>query len=219
MSDRELLRAVGILGLAAGMIAMSRWHASPPTRGWRAQFTAAAKSVHFTADRPPEADSGLRADLAIPEAVLNLRIAVPRTADTSQAGRLVFRITSDRGYPRLGLARGINYVWQDGVGARSRLLVIPADTNADIHWLTVKPHRHLIAPRNMPRLLMLSSKSSYGQQFQILPESVEGGTCSRCDSQWCIAKDTSPHLRQVALAPVDSMRRYFKRLRIRWVAR
>ena len=215
MGTLRSLRALGMFAGAVGIMASSRWMTSAKP-SWRAQFTVAASNLRLTAARLPTADSGLRRDAKVPRPLSQLRISVPQKRDTGQTGTLAFVITSKTGYPRLGIAPGKNYFWRDFVGGQWRLLVIPADTLAPTHWLRLQPHSHLPPQDGLPRLLMLGSTSTYGTQFEIRAESVEGGTCMGCGGMgWCISHDTQPGPRVTAL-PSDEIAAYFRRHGVRW---
>ena len=56
-------------------------------------------------------------------------------------GRVIARIRSTDGYPRLGLASGVNYVWRDSASGPSlgstRMLVVPERLDRPMKWLLV----------------------------------------------------------------------------------
>lgn len=220
MRARVSLSVGGLLVVSVATIAPLRWRDTPPPPSWRVQFATAAAKIRFTVDKMPERDSGLRADVRVPAPVRNMRIAYPQAPDTADQGRLEFRITSATGYPRLGIAPGVNYVWKDRLGGAVRLLVIPANPSKSVHWLTLHPHTHL-PPMNAPRLLIASASSTYGMQLGIHADSIFALSCTRCDMSWCISNDTSASesAKAAALPSMDAIAAYFRRHRIDVAAR
>ena len=239
MGVSRLTKIASTVAVCAAAVGTARWSAiqEPSSTEWRARFAQAALKIPFDKDLPPQFDSAVAPAANVPRSLLNMRIAVARTRDSGRTARIDFRITSDSGYPRLGIAPGINYVWKDFVDGHMRLLVIPADLRYATHWLVVQSHTHAPAVR-VTRLvigfdsLTDSVKSTKGGLRMInnsrnLPESPKmkalAFTCTDgCDPDrplsWCSSRDTA--LFRIALpAPVETFARYFARNRVAWERR
>ena len=215
MNASRAVRLAGLVGLAGALIGMSRQrHAEPLPANWRLVFRQAALQIPFDSDRSPERDSSKALSIEAQNQISDLRIAAARTTDTGRVGRIDSRITSRIGYPDLGIAPGVNYVWKDFVNGRMRLLVIPADTGWKMHWLIVRSHNH--APAPWPRLVVVTDAATTGQS------SVQAYRICNCTTNctppmsWCNACDTS-HVRLAA--PVDAFRQYFARNKVAWIQR
>src|SRR5690242_17687926 len=142
MRTLRWVRTGAVLALAFAIIGTARWRAAQSPPNWRAEFAEAVLKIPFGEDRSPMLESGVPRDIAIPDSIADLKVAAARTRDTSRGGRILFRISSDKGYAPLGIAPGLNYLWGDMVHGKTRLLVIPRDPKANIHWLDVRPHPH-----------------------------------------------------------------------------
>jgi hypothetical protein len=70
-------------------------------------------------------------------------ITISTASQTSSAGRVpgnkfIYRLTSSDPYPRMGLARGVNYIWRDTSSDRAGeygTLVVPKDGSSPMVWL------------------------------------------------------------------------------------
>jgi hypothetical protein len=223
MMSPRLLRASGLLvGIVA--VTASAWRSARPPQqppaNWRSRFIKAALQIPFDSDRVPVRDSGLAAD-AYPKDAPPMWIAVPRTLDTGRVARIESRITSDKPYPRLGIAAGVNYVWSEFVGDTLRQLVIPVDTNVPTHWLVFRPHPHA-PPKRAPRLVVYkvppdSQAKSRGGKAPIVTTYAIGKCTPYCPSPqpWCIAGDTTKLRAAAAMLPsYSAIRQYFARNKV-----
>src|SRR5262249_9475900 len=189
---------------------------------WRHKFRQAALQIPFDKDLPPQRDDTAEVPMnKVPPRLANLRIALARTSDAGQAGRIVSRITSDSGYPRLGIAPGVNYVWSDVVRGRMRLLIIPADTNFKTYWLAVgNGHTH---PPNVhvARLVLVRVESTTptgrgNAEIETVADYCTDWEC-RPSASWCTARDTVP-TGELSLAkpPIDAITQYSGRNKVAW---
>lgn len=211
MNASRALRLAGLIGMAGAAIGMSRRRHPEPPATWRLQFTQAALQIPFDSERSPERDSTAALSIEAQNRVSDLRIASAITPDTGQVSRIDSRITSRVGYPDLGLAPGVNYVWKDFVKGRMRLLVIPADTSWKMHWLIVRSHSH--APARWPRLVVVADNATTSQSSARTFRICNCTTNCSPPMSWCNACDTS---RVSLAAPVDAFRQYFARNQVAW---
>ena len=210
-------RIIGVVAAITVTVAgTTRWRADQRPSDWRARFTQAALQIPFEKDRPPEGDTLLR-DAQPSGALGRFRIASARTRDTSRAGGIGFRITSDTAYPRLGIAQGVNYVWKDVAGGKTRFLMIPADTAKPAYWLSVRPHAHPRLAATSRLVLVMSPNRTGGSSTR----SIEAEVCGECKDNplaWCNARDTTRST-DVVSAPVSEITRYFARNHVAFLQR
>ena len=216
MRIHGLLYAAGLI--ATTVIVIGSLHRQPvqPSANWRAGFTAAASHLKFDSDRYPVPDDGVPRN-AYPADAPKITIATAMTRDTGRVGHIESRITSDKPYPRLGIARGINYVWKDVSREGARQLIIPADTTYPVHWLRLAPHAHAPPPNGAPRLLVVrvdvpkTHNPNPPPPDSLPPHSTYAlATCSNC-THWCIARDTLHTFSPVGPAVVEAIRAHFAR--------
>ena len=203
-------RIIGVVAaITMTVVGTTRWHGSESPSDWRTRFTQAALQIPFDKDLPPERDTLLPREAKLPEGFQRFRIATARTRDTSRAGGISFRITSDTTYPRLGIVQGVNYVWKDVARGKTRFLMIPADPAKPVHWLVVNSHPHpsttvtsrfVVGARDM--------KGKDGRSVQTVL--AEAWICVECKSGWCNARDTVKD-EEFSAAPVSEITRYFAR--------
>ena len=222
MSAPQLLGAAGLIVTAVAIHA--GWQPSPPQQlpaDWHERFRAAALQIPFDSNRVPIPDSGLPRG-AYPKGAPKMTIAGVKTIDTGQVGRVVLRITSDSAYPRLGIASGVNYVWQDFKNGKPRQFVIPADTGLPERSLVVTVHYHPKVPK-WPRLRVVERQAPGtamrpGEQ----PQTVYALTlCVRCSRPggWCTSGDTTRSRVMIDLATLESIKAYFARNKVVWASR
>ena len=192
-------------------------------RDWRARFTKAALQIPFDSEQAPAAESGLPPD-AYPAKVPRMTIALARTRDSGRVAGIESRITSSDSFPRLGIARGVNYVWREFVNDTLRQLMIPADTSKPVHWLAFSPHKHA-PPKRGARLVVVDSLSLVGRTLapgtKRLPTLMIGKCTPDCPYEpWCIARDTT-FSRVLAKTPLSypALQQYFARNTVVWTAR
>jgi hypothetical protein len=207
-------RIIGIVGaITVTVVGTTRWRAVESPSDWRARFTQAALQIPFDNDVPPERDSMLPRDARMPEGFSRFRMAAARTRDTSRAGGIGVRITSDTGYPRLGIAPGVNYVWKDVTKGKTRLLIIPADTAKPVHWLVVTSHLHPTTRATSRFIIGVDAKKLKGRQSGRALYADEAWICIECKDDpmtWCKARDTVDS-KEAMSAPVSEITRYFAR--------
>ena len=222
MAVPRVVLAAGLLAIVVAAIGTSRWRSEQePSSEWRKSFQQAALQIPFVKDFSPLPDDTAEVTMrSVPAALANLRIAAAKTRDTGETARIDFRITSpsrspsDTGYPRLGIAPGVNYVWRDVVDGRLRLLVIPANAKYKPRWLAVRNHTHP-SPGGLPRVVVLrdtSAKNPVG--MKTLMAQICDGPCPRDPMVWCISNDTS--MFRASDYPVESFARYFARNHVAW---
>jgi hypothetical protein len=219
-------RIIGVLAMiTVTVLGTTRWRGAEPPSDWRTRFTQAALQIPFEEDRPPERDTLLPRDAKIPEAFLRFRIAAARTRDSSQAGGIGFRVTSDTAYPRLGIAQGVNYVWKDVVNGKTRLLIIPADTAKPAHWLAVSSHSHPSRKITSRLVLGVDVRTAMGRQPVLAlgrqPVLALVRFCGECKDKpmtWCGAQDTVS-VAEFRSAPVAGITRYFARNHVAFLQR
>jgi hypothetical protein len=192
MAVRRLFGTAGLLLIGGAMIATSRWNTVQSPDVWRTEFREAALRIPFDTERGPVPDDGVSPGVR-PKGMPKMTIATALTRDTGKVGRVEFRITSAGAYPRLGIPRGVSYVWKDFVGGQVRLLVIPADPSYRARWLKVESHQHKPNPK-VPRLLIMSlpdsTPSSRGDTLTKEASAVAICTDDCKSSSWCKARDT-----------------------------
>jgi hypothetical protein len=132
-SSRPAARAALLVCLTVLVTAGCR-HVRPAPRDWRDRLLATARATNFRADTSPVRNDGGQ---EYPRDVPMMRFA-QSTAPRGKAS-LTTRVTSDRAYPRLGLAEGVNYVWIVA-GKQPRIAVVPANPSLPAHWLVTAPH-------------------------------------------------------------------------------
>ena len=156
MSAPQLLGAAGLIVTAVAIHA--GWQPSaqqPLPADWRERFRAAALQIPFDSERALVPSKGVPRG-AYPKDAPKMTIAAVKTIDTGQVGHVAFRITSDSAYPRLGIALGVNYVWQDVKNGKPRQFVIPADTGLPERSLVATVHYHKEPLPKWPRLLVVA---------------------------------------------------------------
>lgn len=180
-------RVVGIVAAIGLAVVGTKWWRGAEPSNWRVAFKEAALQIPFDTGYSPERDTLLPRDLNLPRGLLSLRIAAPRPRDTSRAGGIAFRITSDTAYPRLGIVQGVNYVWKDVVNEKTRWLMIPADPRKPAYSLGVSRHVH--PPITLGyRLILARGMTRSGQR------TLEADACGEClddPMSWCTARDTT----------------------------
>lgn len=216
---------VGVITVGVIVLTTSRGQsAAPPQPGWRARFTTAMGRIQFDSKRGaifyPGTPKGV-----YPPGAQSLRIETPVRRDSGRAGRIIARISSDTGYPRLGLAAGVNYLWQDVDSGKTRLLVIPANSEAPMKWLDVRGHDHRW-PTQSARLVIMSDsiKRQPGTPSPAPPAPTMEARAYICTSQnctsaqWCTVKDTILHatLSQPTTSVAQGVSQYFARNRVAW---
>jgi len=210
-----VLQAAGLLGIAVLAIGTSRQgNDEQPSPEWRKKFSDAALQIAFDKDRPPVDDTAAFPMATLPRALAGLRIAAARKRDTSRAGQIDFKITSDSEYPRLGLGKGANYVWRDFVDGHSRLVVIPANPKYKVRWLVTGWHNHL-PPVPAPRVVIVedtSTKAMEGKR-KAMAEVCTGPCDDDKPMVWCTAHDTS---RLYFKLPEVAIAQYFVRSKVAW---
>jgi hypothetical protein len=203
-------RIIGVVAaIALTVVGTTRWRATERPSDWRARFREAALQIPFEKDRPPERDSLVPRDAKLSGPLPRLRIAAARTRDTSRASGIGFRITSDTAYPRLGIAQGVNYVWKDVVGGKTRFLIIPADTAKRAYWLSVRTHAHPVTAATARIVLVMPSTKTGNSSIQTLDAEV-CGECADNPLAWCNARDTTRSA-DFKSAPLAEIARYFAR--------
>ncbi|HKW49290.1 MAG TPA: hypothetical protein VJN70_17680 [Gemmatimonadaceae bacterium] len=216
MSAARSVLSISLLVLLVAVLGTAPQQGNQPARGWRAQFTAAAAKIRFGPNRSAERDVALRNTAEIPRRLLNLQFAIPVQRETSRVPHIDMRITSDSGYPQLGIAPGTTYVWKDFEKGKMRLLMIPADTTARIHWIAVRSHPQAPTHR-VPRIFIASSTSLIGRHFAVPGRALFALGCTDWCSppaSWCVWNDTSA---AVAVLPSsEAFGRYFRSKRIAW---
>ena len=192
-------------------------------RDWRARFTKAALQIPFDSEQAPVPDSGLPPG-AYPANVPRMTLALARTRDTGRVAGIESRITSSDSFPRLGIARGVNYVWREFVNDTLRQLVIPADTSKPVHWLAFSPHKHA-PPKRGARLVVVDSLSLVGRTLPRSGPKVSTLMIGKCTPDcpyepWCISRDTTSS-RGLAKTAVSypALQQYFARNKVVWTAR
>jgi hypothetical protein len=110
-------------------------HVRPAPADWRDRLLATARAANFGADTPPVRNDGEGPEY--PRDVPMMRFAQSQSPRGKSS--VVTRVTSDRAYPRLGLAEGVNYVWVVA-GKQPRVAVVPANPSLPAHWLATAPH-------------------------------------------------------------------------------
>lgn len=218
MGPRRLMRTGAVLVVAFAIVGTARSRLAQPTPRWRPQFTRAAERIQFEEDREPMLDRRVPRGTKVPDTIADLRIASARTRDTSHAGRILFRITSTKGYSLLGIAPGVNYLWADVEGGKTRFLMIPHDSTKREHWLNVREHLHDTS---------MTAEGLYVVDHALLaqPNQPLGGssqqvmmacTCTtkNCLFSWCSGCDTSRATTTLIPPPIAAMRRYFARYNV-----
>lgn len=125
----------------------------------------ASANYSYGAERPPvPVDTML---IGAPGGDLPV-ITISTATQTSAAGRIpgsrfIYRLTSDKPYPAMGIAPGVNYVWRDtsaGPEGPYRTLVVPADTSYPMTWLKrdTSVAQYVAGQATEPRLV----KSQFG---------------------------------------------------------
>lgn len=141
-----VLVAVGALTGAASALPAQAQPASPQPAdtssaaaqrdpSWRARLLREARTVSLGAERRPE---------PVDSTVGPYPRGLPAATFAASAGPkgtvwVAGRVTSRAAYPRLGIARGANYVWVVA-GSPVRMAVVPADASQPAHWIAMRPH-------------------------------------------------------------------------------
>jgi len=223
MTAPQLLGAAGLVVTAVAIHV--GWQPSAQQQlpaDWRARFTKAALQIPFDSERAPVPDKGVPRG-AYPKGAPKMTIAAVKTVDTGQVGRVAFRITSDGAYPGLGIAPGVNYVWQDVKNGKPRQFVIPADTGLPERSLVVTVHKHQQPLPKQPRLLVVELEAPGaamrpGEQPQMV---YALATCVRCSRPggWCTAGDTTASRVMIDLATLEMIKAYYARNKVVWASR
>lgn len=143
MRDRTARMARTALAAGAIVLATVQSLAARPAYGqlapadWRARLLRTARATTFGAARGPVADPTVPRGFStagLPD-VTFAPATGRRRGETGIAGR----ITSRSAYPRLGIPRGVSYLWVVP-RAPTRMAIVPADEAQRAHWLTTAPH-------------------------------------------------------------------------------
>ena len=165
-----------------------------------------------------------------PPGARSLRIAAPLKRDSGAAGRVIARISTATGYPRLGIAAGANYLWQEVDSAGVRFLVIPRIPERPLNGSRVGSQLHEW-PTRMARLVIMED-SIDGKPGTPLPPPpsptmvasayICTNDCSSSSVQWCTAKDTLKFhatLTQLTSGLAGGIAGYFARNQVAWPPR
>ena len=224
---------IGTIAATVIVLATSGGHSAAPTPPtWRERFATAMEKVRFDSEQAPVFYPGTPKGV-YPRGAESLRIATPLRRDSGSVGRVIARIRSDSGYPRLGIAAGTNYLWQEADGRNVRFLVIPANASAPMKWLNVRLHEHRWPTRRARLVIMQDSTDAGGGALPVPPPPPSpsppmkaltvlcSNDCSSSSVQWCNAKDTlrlHATLAGPTSALVAEVGHYFARNRVSWNA-
>jgi|1185.fasta_scaffold06344_2 hypothetical protein len=222
---------IGTITATVIVLATTRGQSAGPTPpAWRERFATAMEKVRFDSEQAPVFYPGTPKGV-YPKGAESLRIATPSRRDSGSVGRVIARIRSDSGYPRLGIAAGTNYLWQEADGRSVRFLVIPANATAPMKWLNVRHHEHRWPTRRARLVIMEDSTDGGGGALPVPPPPTSptvkaltflcSSDCTSSSVQWCTAKDTSKlhaTLASPTSALVAEVGHYFARNRVSWNA-
>jgi hypothetical protein len=223
MSAPQLLGAAGLVVTAVAIHA--GWQSPVQQKvpaDWRARFSAAALQIPFDSERAPVPYNGAHG--AYPKGAPKMTIAAVKGAsDSGKVGRVAFRITSEGAYPGLGIAPGVNYVWQDVKNGKTRQFVIPADTTLPERSLVVTAHKHKAPLPKWPRLLVVELEAPAAMTLSGAQPSpmLKLATCGHCGTSgtWCTAGDTTPHRVMMDVTTLELIKSYYARNKVAWASR
>ena len=137
MARAALVAGAIVHALAGHALAARPASAQLAPADWRARLLRAARATEFGPPRAPVADRSVPrgfSTVGLPD-VTFAPATGRRRGETGIAGR----ITSRGAYPRLGIPRGVSYLWVVP-RAPTRMAIVPADESQPARWLTTAPH-------------------------------------------------------------------------------